>query len=81
MSGSIRWNGDDLTDRSQAGVARSRVAYVTQFSHRFCAGCVLKVGDQEVMALDVDGETRQVHPVSSNRAALGDTPQEPPCQL
>ncbi len=62
--------------------SKFRMVYVTRFSNKFDASCVLKSGDTEVMALDVDGETKTVTPVSGNQAPLvSDEPSGAACVL
>ncbi len=53
MAGSLRWKGDDLTDRSAAGVARSRVAYVPQEANVFAD---LTVRDNLMLGADIHAD-------------------------
>jgi branched-chain amino acid transport system ATP-binding protein len=50
MAGSVRWSGKDLTRRSAADVARSRVAYVPQEANVFAE---LSVRDNLMLGADV----------------------------
>jgi ABC-type branched-subunit amino acid transport system ATPase component len=53
MAGSVRWNGDDLSHRSAAAVARSRVAYVPQEANVFAE---LTVRDNLMLGADVHSD-------------------------
>lgn len=64
-----------------ATASKFRVAYVSQFSQHFDADCNLKSGDQEVMAFEVDGDTRTISLLSANHATLTDTKHDPVCTL
>lgn len=50
-----------------------RALYVTRFTQHFDETCTLKAGDPEIYALEVNGTTKTIAPVSSNRAPIVDT--------
>src|SRR5262249_51466786 len=73
---------DVAVARAGATATKFRAVYVSRFSTAFDETCALRLGDPEVMGLDVDTDHKTIYDVSNNQASLTDIPRGGgPCKL